>query len=110
MDEAFGVDITTSSLGYFYFDSTDQNYTYDDLNGNTTISARAINKAVSKGVICFSAAGNSGPSPMTMVTPADADSCVAVAAVMLTGKRLQVLHHTDQEAMASGSPILPQKA
>ncbi|MGA2297087.1 MAG: S8 family peptidase [FCB group bacterium] len=85
--ESLGVDITTSSLGYFYFDSTNQNYTFNDLDGKTTISAQAINKAVARGVICFSAAGNSGPSPMTIITPADADSCIAVAAVQSDGKK-----------------------
>lgn len=83
--EAQGVDITSSSLGYFRFDSTDSNYTYDELNGRTTIVSQAVNNAVKRGVICITAAGNNGPNPKTIISPADADSVISVGAVHTDG-------------------------
>ncbi len=78
--ESLGVDVTSSSLGYFRFDSTDSNYTYNELNGRTTIVSQAVNSAVKRGVVCITAAGNSGPNPRTIISPADADSVISVGA------------------------------
>ena len=58
--EGLGVDITTSSLGYNIFDSPDTSYTYQDMNGVTSITARAANLAYERGVSTFTAAGNEG--------------------------------------------------
>ncbi|OGU40108.1 MAG: hypothetical protein A2X61_06900 [Ignavibacteria bacterium GWB2_35_12] len=84
--ESLGVDVTSSSLGYFRFDSTDSNYTYDELNGRTTIVSQTVNNAVRRGVVCITAAGNSGPNTRTIISPADADSVIAVGAVQPDGK------------------------
>lgn len=83
--ESEGVDIVTSSLGYFNFDSEQENYTYDQLDGKTTIVARAVNRAVDRGVICITAAGNEGfnVSTGTIISPGDADSVITVAAANL---------------------------
>lgn len=83
--ESQGVDITSSSVGYMRFDSTDSNYTYNELNGKTTIVAQAVNNAVKRGVVCITAAGNSGPNPGTIVSPGDADSAITVGAVTPDG-------------------------
>lgn len=82
--ESKGADIISSSLGYFYFDSTEENYNYNELDGKTTIVSRAINRAVARGVVCVSAAGNSGPNEKTINSPADADSILAIAGVTET--------------------------
>lgn len=82
--ESKGADIISSSLGYFYFDSTEEKYNYDELDGKTTIVARAINRAVARGVVCVTAAGNSGPNEKTINSPADADSVLAIAGVTET--------------------------
>ncbi len=80
--EGLGVDITTSSLGYNIFDTASTSYTYQDLNGNTTISAKALSLAFQRGVLTFTAAGNEGNSPWYYIdTPADAFNVIAVGAV-----------------------------
>ena len=78
--ESRGVDITSSSVGYDVFDSTDVRYPYDSLNGRSSICARAVNIATSLGVICVTAAGNSGGNEKTIITPGDADSAFTVGA------------------------------
>lgn len=80
--ESLGVDITTSSLGYNIFDTASTSYTYQDLNGNTTISAKALSLAFQRGVLTFTAAGNEGDSQWYYIdTPADAFNSIAVGAV-----------------------------
>jgi len=80
--EQSGIQMTTSSVGYLGFDSGFVSYTYADLNGHTTISARAVERATHLGVLVLTANGNSGNSPFPYVlTPADADSILAVGAL-----------------------------
>lgn len=84
--EALGADIISTSLGYSNFNqSNEENYTFSDYDGKTTISAIAVNDAVHRGVLFFSAAGNEGPRDSTLITPSDADSVIAVAAVAQDG-------------------------
>lgn len=80
--DSLGVDIINSSLGYYSFDNPLQNYRYEDLNGNKTISARAADWAASKGIMVVVSAGNEGANSWGKIsTPADADSILAVGAV-----------------------------
>ncbi len=83
--ESQGVDITSSSLGYLTFNEPDENYTFQDLNGHSTITADIVNKAVARGVICITAAGNNGPLAETIISPADADSVITVGGLMPDG-------------------------
>ena len=84
--ESKGGDIISSSLGYSNFNQPDEeNYTFKDFDGKTTITAIAVNKAVYRGVVCLSAAGNEGPKDSSLITPSDADSVIAVAAVAQDG-------------------------
>ncbi len=84
--EAQGADIISTSLGYSNFNqSGEENYTFSDYDGKTTISAIAVNDAVHRGVLFLSAAGNEGPRDSTLITPSDADSVIAVAAVAQDG-------------------------
>jgi subtilisin family serine protease len=77
-----GVQITSSSLGYNIFDDTTYSYTYQQMDGNTTIVAKACKLAFHKGVVTITAAGNEGDQPwMYIDTPADEDSIIAVGAV-----------------------------
>lgn len=78
--ERNGADVTTSSLGYFRYDTLEIPYNYNYLNGRTTIAAQAVNHAVKLGVTCITAAGNSGGTEKTIITPADADSVITVGA------------------------------
>ncbi|MEO7445497.1 MAG: S8 family serine peptidase, partial [Ferruginibacter sp.] len=84
--DSLGVDITSTSLGYSQFDNPALNYTYADMNGNTTISARAADYAAKKGILNVVAAGNEGNSAWHyIITPSDADSVLAVGAVDTLG-------------------------
>ncbi len=77
--EAQGVDITSNSLGYISYDSGYQSITYPMLNGRTTAAARAALMAARRGMLVVTSAGNGGTSGFPyIVTPADADSILAV--------------------------------
>lgn len=80
--DSAGVDIISSSLGYNTFDYPSIDYTYNDLNGRTTISTRAATIAARVGMLVVSSAGNEGNSSWRYITtPADADSIMTVGAV-----------------------------
>jgi subtilisin family serine protease len=86
--EANGVDVVNVSLGYSLFDPGEGDYSYEDMDGNTTIVTRAVDAAAALGVAVVVSAGNSGDDPWQYITaPADADSAIAVAAVFSTGER-----------------------
>ncbi len=55
-----GADIVTSSLGYSEFEGDEEDYTYADMDGNTTIVSRAANIAFDLGVVTVTSAGNEG--------------------------------------------------
>ncbi|MEI6476036.1 MAG: S8 family serine peptidase [Planctomycetota bacterium] len=81
--EAHGADVATSSLGYIDW------YTQADLNGHTAVTTVAVNVATSNGVVCCTAAGNSGhdadPSTSTIIAPADAYNVLTCGAVDING-------------------------
>ena len=84
--DSLGVDVISVSLGYSTFDSSQFNYTYADLNGHTTIIAKAANLAANKGMIVVAAAGNEGYTAWHYIdTPGDADSALTVGAVDTNG-------------------------
>ena len=84
--DSIGVDVCSVSLGYTTFDFPSQNYTYADMNGNTTMSAIASDIAAKKGMLPVIAAGNEGTNAWHYIsTPADADSVMAVGAVDTLG-------------------------
>ena len=84
--DSIGIDVISTSLGYNQFDNPAFNHTYADLDGNTTIVARAADFAAKKGMIVVVAAGNEGNSAWHYITtPADGDSVVAVGAVNSSG-------------------------
>lgn len=80
--ENLGVDITSSSLGYSEFDAGEESYTYQDMNGKTTIVTKALNLAFERGVVTITSAGNEGNSKWRYITaPADAFNVISVGAV-----------------------------
>lgn len=84
--DSLGVDVSSTSLGYFTFDNAALNYSYSDMNGNTSISARAADFAAKKGMLMIVAAGNEGNKPWHyLITPSDADSVLSVGAVDTLG-------------------------
>lgn len=83
--ESYGVDITTSSLGYNIFDSG-YSYTYSDMDGRTTIVTKAAELAYQRGVSTFTAAGNEGNNSWGyIIAPADGFGTIAVGAVDESG-------------------------
>lgn len=84
--DSLGVDISSTSLGYYHFDNAAFNYTYANMDGNTSISARGADLAAKKGILCVIAAGNEGNGSWHyIITPSDADSVMAVGAVNTAG-------------------------
>ncbi len=81
--EAGGGDVATSSLGYIDW------YTQADLDGRYAITTIGVNIATSKGVICCTAAGNSGhdsdPTTSHLIAPADAFDVFTAGAVSNEG-------------------------
>lgn len=80
--DSAGVDVINTSLGYTLFDVDEENFTYELLDGNTTLITRASNIAASKGILPVTSAGNSGNSDWFYISaPADGDNVLAVGAV-----------------------------
>ena len=58
--DSLGVDVINTSLGYRTFDNPDYDYTYADMDGQTTFISRGANLAFDKGMLVVTSAGNSG--------------------------------------------------
>lgn len=85
--DSIGADIITSSLGYNGFDNSADDFVFaTDLDGKTTIAAKAANMATQKGMLFVASAGNEGGGSWNMVlTPGDADSALTIGSVDYTG-------------------------
>ena len=84
--DRLGVDIITTSLGYFTYDNPNYSYTYEDMNGITSFASRGADIASSRGIICVTSAGNSGATANPHVAvPAEAINTLAIGAVDAAG-------------------------
>lgn len=80
--DRLGVDIISTSLGYFGYDNANYSHTYADMTGNTAFASQGANIAFNKGIIVVASAGNSGSSSEPHVgVPAEATHVLAVGAV-----------------------------
>ncbi|MDO8549084.1 MAG: S8 family serine peptidase [Ignavibacteria bacterium] len=80
--ENYGVDVTSSSLGYSEFDDSVFSYTYEDMDGQTTIVTQACELAFDRGVVTITSAGNEGANSWHFITaPADGFNTIAIGAV-----------------------------
>lgn len=82
--ENLGVDIATSSLGYQDFDGNEASYTFADMDGKTTVVAKASNLAFDRGIITVTSAGNERTNVSWggyINSPADAFNVITVGAV-----------------------------
>jgi subtilisin family serine protease len=80
--DSLGADVISSSLGYSVFDSGYTSYTLADMNGRTTVVARAAVEAARRGITVVNAAGNEGANSWKkIISPGDADSIVTSGAV-----------------------------
>ncbi|MCF7805265.1 MAG: S8 family peptidase [Candidatus Marinimicrobia bacterium] len=74
--ERLGADVASSSLGYYDW------YEFSDMDGNTAVTTRAVEKAIRLGVTVVTAAGNANDNSWGhIIAPADADSVITVGAV-----------------------------
>jgi serine protease AprX len=82
--DSCGADVISASVGYTTFDNPNQNHTYQELDGNTTIVTRMADLAAKKGMLIVTSAGNEGASNWKYIgAPADADSVLSVGAIDL---------------------------
>lgn len=80
--DSIGVDIIHSSLGYSLFDSLEGDYTYNDMDGKSTIISISAQMAAERGIFITNSAGNSGNDPWFHITaPCDAKDVLCVGAV-----------------------------
>ena len=81
-----GADVVNVSIGYTTFDEGQRSYAPEDLDGNTALTTRAVDRAARLGMTVVVSAGNSGCGTPDSCwyyvnTPADADSAITVGAV-----------------------------
>jgi len=87
--DSAGVDIISTSLGYYDFDDASMNYSKDEMDGETSVITRAAQWAADRGIVVITSAGNEGnvSSWRIITAPADAVDVVAVASVDASGVR-----------------------
>ncbi|MEL6133168.1 MAG: S8 family serine peptidase, partial [Bacteroidota bacterium] len=80
--DSVGVDIIHASLGYTAFDPGEGDYTYEDMDGNTAITTKAVDMAAARGILVTISAGNEGSSKWHYIAaPCDADTVLCVGSV-----------------------------
>ena len=80
--DRLGVDIISTSLGYFGYDNPNYSHTYSDMTGNLAFASQGANIAFEKGIIVVVSAGNEGQQTEPHVgIPAEAKNVIAVGAV-----------------------------
>jgi len=80
--DSAGVDVINSSLGYSLFDDTTMDYSFEDLDGKTTVVARAANMAAERGILIVVSVGNDRNDDWEHITsPSDSENVLAIGAV-----------------------------
>lgn len=88
LGDSIGADVINASLGYFIFDDSADNLSYDELDGKTLMITRAVELAEKKGMIVCVSAGNEGDNAWQhIIAPADANEILSMAAVNIAGER-----------------------
>jgi hypothetical protein len=88
--DSIGVEVTSTSLGYIGYDAPYPGWTWEDMDGNTTLITRAADRAAGLGIVVVNSAGNEGTNSThnTLGAPSDGDSVIAVGAVSSSGARV----------------------
>jgi subtilisin family serine protease len=85
--DSLGVDIISSSVGYWDFDDPAMNYTLEDLDGKTTVITRGASIASNRGILVVNSVGNYGSrGESSLVAPADAEDILSVGSVKTSGE------------------------
>ncbi|MDR1437181.1 MAG: S8 family serine peptidase [Candidatus Symbiothrix sp.] len=80
--DSLGVDVVSTSLGYFTFDDATMNHTHEQLDGNSILVSRAAAMAAYKGMALCNSAGNEGNKDWgKIIFPADAENILTVGSV-----------------------------
>lgn len=80
--DSVGADVIAASVGYNTFSPPFTSLVYADIDGKTTVAAKAANMAVAKGIVFVVTAGNEGGNAWNYIlTPGDADSALTVGNV-----------------------------
>ncbi len=88
--DSLGVDVISCSLGYIDFDSPYPSYTWQSMNGSTTMITRAANRATQLGIVVVNSAGNAGDAGAGMNSlgaPADGFDVITAGSVTASGNR-----------------------
>ena len=86
--DSLGADLVNSSLGYNTFDDKSSSYTYEQMDGISTLSSIAADIAFEKGMIIITSVGNEGHHKWKYLdAPADAINILAVGAVDSNNER-----------------------
>lgn len=95
---ANGARIINSSLAYQGFlDKRD--YAIADLNGDIAVSTVMADEAARRNILVITSIGNGGPTPQSLMAPADADSVISVGAIDPLG---QILANSGRGPTADG--------
>lgn len=82
--DSLGADIISSSLVYNIFDTQEESYSKNDMDGRTSLVARAAEIAFARGIVMVNSAGNEGANSWRIITtPADAEHVIAVGSVLI---------------------------
>ena len=80
--DSVGVDIISSSLGYYKFDGVQEYYSKEALNGRTAFVSRVAAVAAQKGILIVTSAGNEGNNDWgKIVFPADVQDVMTVGSI-----------------------------
>lgn len=106
--DSLGAKIINSSLAYNTFDSPEISYTQKDMDGKTTILARAAEIAFSHGILVVNSAGNNGRDSWKIIaTPADAEHIIAAGGVTYSSSGLPQLWPNSSRGPTADGRIKP---
>ncbi|MBR9917963.1 S8 family serine peptidase [bacterium] len=84
--DSMNMHIIHSSLGYSVFDSLEGDYTYADMDGNSTIITLAAEHAFEENIFVTNSAGNQGDKEWKYITaPCDGKNVLCIGAVDSSG-------------------------
>lgn len=114
--DSLGVDIVTTSLGYYLYEAPRIELKYEWLNGETELNSRSASLAASRGLLLLNAAGNEGEDFWKKITfPGDAHDVLTIGSVDKDGRNSSFsgVGHTadgrikpDLMAMGSNSAVI----
>lgn len=86
--DSVGVDVISSSLGYYSYDAEGMDYCQTALDGNTALISRVARIASEKGILLFCSAGNEGNGSWGKITfPSDANGILTVGSITSEKKK-----------------------